>query len=330
MTIPSLPPDQPNSHTPKSLHLTVRHDGGGTERNVQKLCEAVPAFYHRSLEELLGWPMNWRRLPGAMRSLRAERPKVVFCYGAWAHIVAAMTFPSKPPELIGSIRCITDFEGKKALIRKVLKWRFKRWVSNSRAALPMEINCNVIYNGIDIPPDDEPVLLPDLPKPVFGMLASGHPKKGHRFAMRTWKALGKPGTLVFAGNIGPELKAAAEAEGVLCPGYVEAGPLLRSLDLLLVPSKAEGIPTVCLEAMARGLPVLASPAGGIPELVKHRKTGYLLWHDKWLDFLKDLDWEEARTVGAEGQAYVREHFTFTKMRNRFEGVAEEVLYRRKI
>ncbi|NJM20683.1 MAG: glycosyltransferase family 4 protein [Richelia sp. RM2_1_2] len=52
--------------------------------------------------------------------------------------------------------------------------------------------------------------------------------------------------------------------------------LLASSDLLVLPSYTEGLPLVILEAMAAGLSVIATPVGGIPEVVIHQETGLLV------------------------------------------------------
>jgi glycosyltransferase involved in cell wall biosynthesis len=51
---------------------------------------------------------------------------------------------------------------------------------------------------------------------------------------------------------------------------------LKSADLFIMPSVVEGMPGVILEALSCGLPVLASNAGGIPEIIKHAVNGYCL------------------------------------------------------
>lgn len=51
---------------------------------------------------------------------------------------------------------------------------------------------------------------------------------------------------------------------------------LPCLDVLLFPSKTEGLGTSVLDAMACGVPVVASNAGGIPELVKNEENGLLV------------------------------------------------------
>lgn len=55
----------------------------------------------------------------------------------------------------------------------------------------------------------------------------------------------------------------------------DARRIMCCFDLLLLPSWEEGLPYVALEAMALGIPVIASDAGGLPELIKHEVTGML-------------------------------------------------------
>ncbi len=52
-------------------------------------------------------------------------------------------------------------------------------------------------------------------------------------------------------------------------------PLLQVADLLLLPSENESFGLAALEAMACAVPVIASDAGGLPEVIKHGETGYL-------------------------------------------------------
>jgi glycosyltransferase involved in cell wall biosynthesis len=52
--------------------------------------------------------------------------------------------------------------------------------------------------------------------------------------------------------------------------------LLRACDVFALASDYEGLPVAVIEAMAAGLPVVATAAGGVPELVSHEQTGFLV------------------------------------------------------
>ena len=57
---------------------------------------------------------------------------------------------------------------------------------------------------------------------------------------------------------------------VTCPGFLsrtELSALLDNSDLFVLPTKAEGLPRVIIEAMSKGLPVVTTPASGNPELI---------------------------------------------------------------
>jgi glycosyltransferase involved in cell wall biosynthesis len=52
--------------------------------------------------------------------------------------------------------------------------------------------------------------------------------------------------------------------------------LLWAADVLVIPSRREGLGNIILEAMSTGLPVIGTRAGGIPEIVRHAENGLLV------------------------------------------------------
>lgn len=55
--------------------------------------------------------------------------------------------------------------------------------------------------------------------------------------------------------------------------------LVPDLDALVLPSDSEGMPMIILEAQAAGIPVIATPVGGIPEIVRDGYNGFLIDKD---------------------------------------------------
>ncbi|MFH1688195.1 MAG: glycosyltransferase family 4 protein [bacterium] len=67
------------------------------------------------------------------------------------------------------------------------------------------------------------------------------------------------------------------SDRILCPGFEsDLIGALKGADMLVNPSQSEGLPNIVLEAMAVGLPVVATSVGGVPELVEHNRSGLLV------------------------------------------------------
>ena len=121
---------------------------------------------------------------------------------------------------------------------------------------------------------------------LIGAVGRLDPVKDHRALIQAFAPLSHadlPARLVIVGE-GPmrtvleaEISALRLTERVRLLGERQDIPeLLKTLDIFVLPSMAEGISNTLLEAMASGLPVIATRVGGNPELVEHGKNGWLV------------------------------------------------------
>jgi glycosyltransferase involved in cell wall biosynthesis len=84
--------------------------------------------------------------------------------------------------------------------------------------------------------------------------------------------------LVGGGEDEGMLKAAAAGlDNVEFTGFVDnVGDYLAAMDIFVLPSNREGIGSILLDAMDRGLPVVASRVGGVPDIVRTGENGLLI------------------------------------------------------
>jgi glycosyltransferase involved in cell wall biosynthesis len=123
--------------------------------------------------------------------------------------------------------------------------------------------------------------------PTVTMTARLSPEKGHLVLLDALRQLADRGVIVRARLIGDGPFRATVEQAIADHGLAEQVELLGALDqdqvrhevakadAFVLPTFAEGLPVVIMEAMAAGTPVVTTPISGIPELVVDGVTGYL-------------------------------------------------------
>lgn len=103
-------------------------------------------------------------------------------------------------------------------------------------------------------------------------------------------------------------------ESLTLLGRAPVGDALARWSVFVLASRAEGFPLATLEAMAAGLPVVATAVGGVPEQLRHLETGILVAPEQpaeiadWIIRLHDDDALRAR-IGDAARAHVLASFT---------------------
>ncbi|MFW9967512.1 MAG: N-acetyl-alpha-D-glucosaminyl L-malate synthase BshA [Candidatus Thorarchaeota archaeon] len=106
--------------------------------------------------------------------------------------------------------------------------------------------------------------------------------------------------------------------------------IMCSADVFLLNSTLEGMPLVLLEAMSCSLPVVTTPAGGIPELVRPGKDGLVTRGFEVDEFaqaiIEILEDDSLRSkIGKAGRKRVEESFSSDVIVSKYEAVFEQVI-----
>src|SRR3989344_3869295 len=123
-------------------------------------------------------------------------------------------------------------------------------------------------------------------EPMVLIVASVTPKKGHRYALEALSFLSPQErtlrlVIVGEGGMRTELEEYAHTLGLkehilFLGNRTDIRELLSASDIFLLPSLWEGMPNVLLEAMAAGIPSIATNVGGVSEVVTNEEKGYLV------------------------------------------------------
>jgi glycosyltransferase involved in cell wall biosynthesis len=203
-----------------------------------------------------------------------------------------------------------------------------------------------IHYGLDRLPDAPSEMTPadaGVPDGAPLVLAVGRlvPQKDHATLLRAFAAARErqPDAVLAVLGIGPleqETRARAAELGleraVLFPGRLELRDWLTRAQVFAHSSRWEGFGIVLLEAMLAGLPIAATRASAVPEVVADGDTGLLVepgdWHglgDALAALLADTG--RARALGDAGRERARSKFSVAAMTDRTAALYERVLGR---
>jgi glycosyltransferase involved in cell wall biosynthesis len=105
----------------------------------------------------------------------------------------------------------------------------------------------------------------------------------------------------------------------------DVASVMRDLDVLVISSKREGMPRVLLEAFSAGVPVVAFPVGGIPEVIEDRSTGFLARGElvATLQEVLESDPETLREIAHRARREWERRYTVAKYRERIMTLMEQ-------
>lgn len=301
-----------------------------------------------------GW--DFRAYPRALAEFRAARPDVVqtFLSGFdfWINKAARR---AGVPVVVSARRELADWTRPRHLFMQRAADRYvDAIVANSHAALeyartmeriPAHIRTTVIYNGVRLDEhwsetgraEARRKLGVRADRLVVGMVANFSPVKDHALFLDIADQLSRSRgdahfLLAGAGPLRNSIAQEVAVRGLydrvhLLGPNVDVGTAYAAMNLFVLTSKVEGCPNVVLEAMARGIPVVAGKVGGVPEIVRDGDTGVLVNSrdpGDWARAIESIVNDAARqtVLGTTGRERVASEFTVEKMT-----AAYDALYR---
>jgi len=316
--------------------MLVAHAAGELRQRAREGLDVVPLAPRTEMDLGAAWRLS--------RLIKDLHPAVIHAHDphgvAMAALALSMSTELDKPPLIASRRVDFHIKGN-ALSR----WKYRQvdcFICASDAIRAMLVADGVpahrvvtVHEGIDLAKVEaapaanlhEELWLPRN-APIVGNVAALVPHKGQRHLIEAAAIVVKTipdARFVLAGE--GELRPALEKQirdhhlekHVFLIGFrPDVLSVHKAFDVFVMSSVTEGLGTSLLDAMACGKPIVATAAGGMPEVVEDGRTGLLVPprdHQAMADAIVTLLGDErARgAMGAAGAARVRERFSAERM-----------------
>jgi glycosyltransferase involved in cell wall biosynthesis len=266
-------------------------------------CLTRGEFWEDKIKEL-GVPVTWvgqhrakpMRLLRLIAELRKNPPDILQSQHFYTNLYAVGAARFLGLNEVGAIRCDTKNEVRDGgPVFGPLSLRTPRVIAaNSRAGIKKAEEMGIpakrlrlLPNVIDATQFESPTRNSGNPIRIVGVGRLVEQKKFQHFLnviarLQAVSATDIRVKIVGDGPLRPQLEKRAVELGLKRETLRFAGALLdmsavyREADIFLLTSAWEGTPNVVLEAMASGLPVVATRVGGVSEIISHGETGFLL------------------------------------------------------
>jgi glycosyltransferase involved in cell wall biosynthesis len=307
--------------------------------------------HHLGSRTLLSWARAVRRI------VRDSRPDVIYAHSVTAAIVARIAAP-RTPLLVTVHGIASESESRAARILRLVRARVTA-VSEQTAdglrrhgipdvdVLPPGVDIAALQAATRLPARGASIIEaerevragpPDAPvegRPRFACVARQEPEKGVDVLIAAFPRVLEafPEAALAVIGLGTQMaanQAAATADGVrerveFCGVLTNPAPAIAAADVIVLPSRREGLPVVVLEAFALERPVVASNVGGTPDVVRDGDTGWLVPPEDPEALAAALivaagDPAEARARGVRGSALVAERYSIAALVDRVEAI----------
>lgn len=325
------------------------------ERSAQQHFRRVN-FFTKTLSAVINLVGMIRTVFWLARFVKREQCELLYANNMLVKSVGAFAARRAGVPCVLHIRNLHEKRLEAFFYRRIFRMAaVKLIISNSAASAAPFMNdvpdkLRVVHNGIDladyggIPRGTLRRELGLRGKTIIGYTGNLIPRKGLDILIRAAAhVLGRGNAvLVIIGRvpIGSNIDHQAEYEElarecgiagrVLFAGFrKDVRPYVRDMDVLVLPSRQEPFGRSIVEAMALGVPVVASRVGGIPEIITSGRDGFLVPVEDVAALARVLqrlvrDSALRRRIGGEGRAAIRRRFDVARLTKEIEELLDQL------